>query len=914
MLAVGLGPDEVYAYLEGIERLVKIAAVNSNNGVTLSGDMDVILNVAKQMDADKIFNRILETGGNAYHSHHMAALGETYENLVGQGLEELADAGLREQPLISSSAVQWISSVTPYKEPTVSPSYWRKNLESRVLFSSAIQVLAQKAPVDLLIEIGPHAALASSVKQIYSSLEEKGIKQPPYLASLRRGKHDCISMLTLAGYLFLNNTSIDLVAVNATDHGDQLKHGFPCIDFPRFQYDYSETSIYYENRFNKEFRSRRFARHDLLGSRQPGGSHTYPSWRNMLRLKDLSWLNDHKLLPHAVLPAAAYMSMAVEASRQVYLEEHIEDKNVPPICAFRLRDVTFNSTLRIPDTEIGVEIVLTLQKVPRIARNSSKWLTFSIGSFSSENEDWTEHCSGTISIETINPSIERQLDMDSRARLVDITRWYDRFAQVGLGYGPAFRGLSELQAYRGSNTSCARVVLKSPATDPTGGESQYALHPATLDTCFQLGLIACHSGQVENVNRAFVPIAVDEAVVWEKNNSGEAGWGVASGQALGLRGAYIQTQLYSSSGLPVLEVKQMRCVSYDDSLPQSSSSLLKIAPEPYCRPVWRADIEYLTNDLARSLFPGQQISESVLHSFDRLAELIIGNIQVLETSNPRQSHFFNWLSTKQDIVFRGGINDTTSIQRTKNIENLISQFGHIAEFKVIKLFSDRLSEILDGKISSVQLLMEDNLWQELYLSGHTFQAAYAQLQNIIDLLAHKNPRTRILELDAGTGGATRVLLDTLAAKSTFKRFQDYTLTDTQGWYLPLAQSRFAEYIGISYRVLDIEKDPLSQGFELESFDLIIASGSLHKTTKLAKTLRNARSLLRPGGNLLLLEFTTSRLGFELLLKTSMGRWDLQDSPSMDETQWKDYLIEAGFSGIDVILNDVSVRSLPSAPL
>lgn len=400
MMAVGLEPAQVASYLDGIECDVKIAAINSPYIVTLSGEPEAIEKLSKTLSGEGVFARVLNTGGNAYHSHHMLALGSAYEELATQGLDQVQSLTENEP---SNPIAKWVSSVTMKEvKERVPHTYWRRNLESPVLFSSAVERLAEDGSVDLLIEIGPHPALGGPLKQIRSGLEKTGSTLPPCLGSLRRGEHDVISMLTLAGNLFINNSPINLVAVNATEKTEDgihtVSHGFPCIDMPPYKYSYPESPVHFENRFNKEYRTRKHLRHDILGARVPGGSRTHPQWRNVLRLKDLPWLEDHKLLPHAVLPGAAYIAMAIEAVSQL----HYEAEDASPIKSFQLRQVAINSALRVEDTELGVETVLNMERLPLTnAAVLSQWYKFSMGSILPSSNEWTQHCTGTVSVATV---------------------------------------------------------------------------------------------------------------------------------------------------------------------------------------------------------------------------------------------------------------------------------------------------------------------------------------------------------------------------------------------------------------------------------------------------------------------------------------------------------------------------------
>ena len=294
MLAVGLGPEQLAKYLEGREEEVKLAAINSPGSVTLSGEVSAIEELSVAMNADSIFNRTLKTGGNAYHSHHMLPLGRDYIQMLHEN--ERIDV-IRDQKQYQH--VPWISSVTPSKSTeglNDFAAYWRANLESPVRFSEAVAKLVnmEDTPIHALVEIGPHPALKSPLEQI---LKAEG-KTIAYCSTLKRQEDGRTSLLELAGTLFGLNASVNLAAVNAADevHGKGLVHGCTSINLPPYQYTYGGLN-YHESRASKEYRYRSIPRHDLLGSKVVGNAKLRPQWRNILRMKDVPWLGDHRLVP-----------------------------------------------------------------------------------------------------------------------------------------------------------------------------------------------------------------------------------------------------------------------------------------------------------------------------------------------------------------------------------------------------------------------------------------------------------------------------------------------------------------------------------------------------------------------------------------------------------------------------------------
>ena len=302
MLAVGLGADQVMDYLQGIEDKVKIAAMNSPGSITLSGNADAIEALSVTLSSDGVFNRLLRTSGSAYHSHHMLAIGEDYIDMLQRGMDLIKKLGLVDRTQ-HYPTIPWVSSVKPDKpivDEDLVADYWRSNLESPVRFSQAVMKvmsLANGEVADILIEIGPHAALKSPLEQILKHIG----KPTQYVPSLQRNEDAQFSLLQFAGTLFGYNAEIDLAAVNSIDDGTYkgeriLIHGCTAVDLPAYQYAYGSVN-YYESRPSKEYRLRGDVRHDLLGTEVPGTGKLQPQWRNVLRTKDVPWLSDHRLLP-----------------------------------------------------------------------------------------------------------------------------------------------------------------------------------------------------------------------------------------------------------------------------------------------------------------------------------------------------------------------------------------------------------------------------------------------------------------------------------------------------------------------------------------------------------------------------------------------------------------------------------------
>ena len=588
MLAVGLGAEAVEAYLHGMQDKVIIACHNSPAGVTLSGDADAIEVVKERLEADQVFARAVKTGGKAYHSHHMAPVAVRYEALIRKAkqYQPFDPPGFTKAQMVSS-----VTNSVILEDAIIDETYWSANLRSPVLFNQAVQTITKHpafSNVDLLIEIGPHSALSGPIKQIRS---EFGLEKLQYLPSMVRGADSAAKLLELAGQLFLRDYPLDtekITTIEETLPGGKIHNtkGSFIVDLPSYQWNRKE--LWGEARLSREHRAPTFMRHDILGSLLHGGSLAEPTWRNVLRIRDVPWLKDHSLGGEAVFPAAGYFSMACEAITQL----NEAGPNSVNIQGYVLRDVSIKNALVTPDDDSGIEVLFNMRpSVHNETDSQTAWWDFNVSSVSEEGIR-KDHMAGSISINSRKRGVAPKKVPEFPQRASGRS-WNQALRDVGFDYGPTFQDMQDIRFDGKTYAATCKTAIKNQVGIMVG-ESRHALHPAAVDSCLQLLIVSIYAGRANAMPYGAVPVQVDEIAIFiptSKQLETVTAHCYSWIDQRGLRSYVGGSQLVADDGELLMEISDMRCLSYEAALPQRVEEPLK--PQPYGEMLWNLDIDRL---------------------------------------------------------------------------------------------------------------------------------------------------------------------------------------------------------------------------------------------------------------------------------------------------------------------------------
>jgi mycoketide-CoA synthase len=467
MMSVALSAESVAErLLQWEDERVVIAAVNGPASTVLSGDLQALQDLHTQLEQEGARARIIPVN----YAAHSPQVEEIRESLLegGSGLDPHA------------GEVPFYSAVTGGRLDTaqLDAQYWYRNLREPVRFDVATRALLEDGR-RCLIEVSPHPVLTAGLEE--TTEREFAGAHPQELARSQSGSVDGVQRA---------DSEVAVVCSLRREQGGPSRFAMSlaeawvrgaAVDWSRVYrgsgarrvalptYAFQRSSYWHKPLLpaaDLGSAGLNEAKHPLLGAALTlahGEGHIFTG---RLSVQTHPWLSDHIVMGMVLLPGAAFVELALHAGAAYGCE--------------RISELTLEAPL-VLDEQDAVRIQVVLGELDELGLRSvhvySRPETAAVGA---GEQAWALNASATLLAGEQSSAAQSEEPGGSwppeGADQIDISGAYERLAEIGLDYGPAFQGLR--RAWRRGQEIFAEVAL---AEDQCPQAPQFAVHPALLD-------------------------------------------------------------------------------------------------------------------------------------------------------------------------------------------------------------------------------------------------------------------------------------------------------------------------------------------------------------------------------------------------------------------------------------------------
>ncbi len=410
---------------------------------------------------------------------------------------------------------------------TMDAEYWYRNLRETVRFDEAVRALVP-AGIDAVVEVGPHPVLGA---QVMEALESAGHDQDAVavIGSVRRADGGLERFIRSLAEADVTGVDVDWGRLL----GRTARVPLPAYAFQHRSYWLTPGS---EAR-DPSALGQATAQHPLLDATISLAAGQGTLFTGRLSLERHPWLADHVVMGQVLLPATAFLDLAL----------HIGAVTGAPV----VDELTLSAPLAL-----GVDQTLALQVTVTEADDDGR-RRLAIHS-RLDAADWRQHAAATLALDSAGDGTELRRLAGMRWPPADgALGGYDELADAGYEYGAAFQGLAG--AWRRGDEIHAQASLAEGQQ-----ASAYGLHPALLDAVLQAAVL----GEIDAGNADPVAPFSFSGVRLHAQHAAQAR------AALIKRGADTRIAVVDESGAPVLSIDAFRTRALDRRQLQAGADAL----------------------------------------------------------------------------------------------------------------------------------------------------------------------------------------------------------------------------------------------------------------------------------------------------------------------------------------------------
>ena len=497
MASVACGPEQARELLAPYGDRVSIAAINGPSAVVISGEVTALDEIVAHCTEREMRARRIDVD---YASHSVA---------VEAIRDQLAEALSGIEP--SSTRTVFFSTVTGGIVDTAAldADYWFRNIRQTVEFASAVRTATQSG-YRTFIESSPHPALIAGIEHTATDSGTDAVVVP----TLGREDGRLQRFFASAAQAFVSGVKVDWRAALP---------GAGFVELPTYAFERRRFWLSGDGAaVDATGLGLGASEHALLGAvvERPDSGGVVLTGR--LSPATQGWLTDHAVDGLVVFPGAGFVELAIRAGDEVG-------------CSM-VEELTLQAPLMLPASgSVAMQLIVG-------AADDSDQRSLSVFSREAADSAWTCHATGSLSSATAEPAADLSNWPPEGASAVDVTDGYQRLAERGYQYGPAFQGLTAL--WRRGDEFFAEVTLPQAA----GGVTGFGVHPVLLDA-------ALHAAAITHAGADDAEIALPFS--WQGVSLHAAGASSVRARIAPSGPSAVSVELADGLGLPVLSVTSM---------------------------------------------------------------------------------------------------------------------------------------------------------------------------------------------------------------------------------------------------------------------------------------------------------------------------------------------------------------------
>ncbi|SDM37095.1 type I polyketide synthase [Allokutzneria albata] len=418
MLAVARPAAEVAELISAWGDKLSVSALNGPSSTAVSGDLDVLAELEAACEVNGTRTRRIDIG---YAAHSPQVESVEAEMRAAIGVVKPAELSV---PFYSTARAHAVDGAE------LTEDYWWANLRSPVDFVGAVEALVADGH-DTFVECSAHPVLTYGIDEMDATL---------VTGTLRRENGGLARFLHSLAELYVRGLHVDWASAFSGSGAQRV--ALPTYPFQRkrFWLDAAPGDV----------RAVGLAPsgHPVLGATVDRADNGDMLLLGRLSLATHPWLADHAVAGNVLVPGTAWVELAAHCGLGA------------------VEELTLHAPL-VLDGDVAVQALISDRRVELYSRPAET------------DEPWVRHATGTLgaAVEADWTDL-RGAWPPQGAEPVDVDGAYEKLADLGYQYGPAFRGL------RGAWTRGEDVFAEVESL-----ASGFTLHPAVFDATLHALLV-----------------------------------------------------------------------------------------------------------------------------------------------------------------------------------------------------------------------------------------------------------------------------------------------------------------------------------------------------------------------------------------------------------------------------------------